>query len=150
MLKLRRKRKIKREDEREELKMQAQEASNIRSAQAAAQSKMQSIEAEKNSKIAIANNQSERDIGKMAAEVEFKKELMDKEFNYKMSLVKAEGDVRAVTDNEKEDRKDDRVNKQSTQQSEMITQRQNGSPAVNFESTEDTLDGIGLDEFGPE
>ena len=149
MLKLRRKQKIKTDNEREEFKMQAQEASNIRSSQAAAQAKIQSIDAEKNAKIEIAAHQTAKEIEKMAAEVQYKEKLMEKEFNYKMSLVKAQGDVRGLFEKEKEDRKDKRVDKQSTQQSEMITQRRQGSPAINFESTEDTLDGIGMEEFGP-
>ena len=148
MLKLRRKIKLKREKEAEEFKMQAQEASNIRSSKAAAQAKMQSIEAEKTSKIEVIKIQGEIDVQKITHEVESKKELMKEEFNYQIALVNAQGQSKSISESEKEDRKDKRIDKQSTQQSTMITQRQSGSPAVNFESTEDTLDGIGLEEFG--
>ena len=51
-------------------------------------------------------------------------------------------------DMQKEDRKDQRIDKQSTQQSTMIQQRKDNTPPVNFESNEDTLDGFGLESFG--
>jgi hypothetical protein len=148
MLKLRRKRKLKVEKEAEEFKMKAQEASNIRSSQAAAQAKMQAIEAEKASKIEVLYAEAEMKIKTITHEVASKKELMAEEYKYNMSLEGARTKAKAVTETEKEDRKDKRVDKQSTQQSEMITQRQAGTPAKNFESTEDTLDGIGMEEFG--
>ena len=49
---------------------------------------------------------------------------------------------------EKEDRKDNRVDKQSSNTSTLIKQRQDGTPPTNFESSEDTLDGLGFDGFG--
>jgi hypothetical protein len=49
----------------------------------------------------------------------------------------------------KEDAKDKRIDKQSTQQSKLIDQRKNNLPPINFESNEDTLDGFELGEFEP-
>jgi hypothetical protein len=49
-----------------------------------------------------------------------------------------------------EDRKDKRTKIQATQQSELIEQRQNQTLPKDFESSGfDTLDGFGLEQFGP-
>ena len=45
--------------------------------------------------------------------------------------------------------KDDRIDKQASRQSALITQRKNNLPTQNFESTEDSLDGFDLESFGP-
>jgi hypothetical protein len=50
----------------------------------------------------------------------------------------------------KEDRKDNRVSKQATLQSEIADQKANGKPPINFESREDSLDGgLNLGVFNP-
>ncbi len=49
----------------------------------------------------------------------------------------------------KEDRKDDRVSKQNTQQSKLISQRKNNLPPMKFESNEDSLDKFDLASFEP-
>jgi hypothetical protein len=49
----------------------------------------------------------------------------------------------------KEDRKDERTKLQATQQSKMIEQRKKEAPAINFESTNDSLDAFSLAEFEP-
>jgi hypothetical protein len=49
----------------------------------------------------------------------------------------------------KEEAKDKRVDLQASRQSELINQRKNNLPPVNFESTEDSLDGFDLESFSP-
>ena len=76
---------------------------------------------------------------------------MELEFQYNMQLAKA----RVGQDQEKEqfieNRKDERTRIQATQQSDLITQRQEGGSPRNFESTDnDQLTGkIGLSQFNP-
>ena len=48
-----------------------------------------------------------------------------------------------------EDRKDKRTRIQATQQSEMISQRQNDLLPKNFESQNDGLSGLNLEQFMP-
>ena len=48
-----------------------------------------------------------------------------------------------------EDRKDKRTQIQATQQSEMISQRQNDLLPKNFESQNDELSGLNLEQFMP-
>ena len=133
----------------EERKMQMQAVLNNQSQQAAAQTKMQSIQAEMQSKIAVIQAESEAKINHMQAEAQLKSQLMDKEFELNMQLKQI--DLQAVENKEnlKEDRKDERVKKQGTVQSKLIEQRKKDLDAIDFESTEDTLDGFDFAEFEP-
>ena len=75
---------------------------------------------------------------------------MAEEFQYQMQLAQ----VRAGAEKNKlqdiEDRKDERTKIQATQQSELISQRQNDSLPKNFESAGmDNLGGFGLEQFDP-
>lgn len=49
----------------------------------------------------------------------------------------------------KEDEKVKRIDRQNTQQSKLIEQRQQKAPAISFESNEDSLDGFDFAEFDP-
>jgi hypothetical protein len=149
LLKFRKKKKTKADQETRELEMQMQNAANIQSQEAAAQSKMQELQMESQSKIAVVQAETESKVQVMSFEVQSKRELMDLEFQYNMQLKGIETEGLKKREELKEDRKDKRVDKQSTQQSKMIQQRQIGSTPVDFESSEDTMDGIGLDSFGP-
>jgi len=78
-------------------------------------------------------------------ETEFKKQLMELEFQYDMRLKQMEVDVASTKEKEKEDRKDERTRIQASQQSEMIDQRNNQKPPKNFESaSDDNMGGFGL------
>ena len=56
----------------------------------------------------------------------------------------------SLTEKEIEDRKDERIRIQGTQQSELIDQRKNDLLPKNFESAGfDNLDGFGLEQFEP-
>ena len=82
-------------------------------------------------------------------EAKEKKALMREEFIYQMRLKGMTDKQARELAMEKEDRKDKRLNKQSTQQSKLIEQRQKNTMPINFESNEDSLDGFGLEEFSP-
>lgn len=149
LLKVKRKNKEKRDQEREMQKMEAQTQSNIQSSQAAAESKMQQIQMEAQSKMQIKQAESEYDIARMQKEAEMKLMLMDKEFQYQMALANVNGENMKQINDEKEKAKDNRVSLQNTQQSKLIDQRKKDLPPVNFESNEDSLDGFDLAEFEP-
>ena len=148
LLKLKRRQKMEKDQERKMAEIQAQSDVNMKSQQAAAQTKMQTEQAVMQGKMAIVQAQSEADIRKMNFEVEAKKTLMELEFSYNMQIRGVESESLNNRDMKKEDRKDERIDKQSTQQSTMIQQRKDNTPPVNFESNEDTLDGFGLESFG--
>lgn len=148
LLKLKRRRKEEKDYENEMKKIEAQSQANIKSAQASAEAKMAADQALIKGKLDLAEAETNGAIRKLTFEVEAKKVLMEKEFNYNMELKGIEVASVSEKEKEKEDRKDKRLDKQSSQQSELIKQRKDNSPPVNFESNEDTLDGIGLESFG--
>ena len=71
------------------------------------------------------------------------------EFDYNMQLKGIESDQLMTREKEKEKAKDNRVDLQATRQSDLINQRKNNLPPLNFESTDDSLDGFDLESFGP-
>ena len=86
----------------------------------------------------------------MQIEAELKKALMAEEFNYNMQLRGIDQDMLGKREDKKEARKDDRTKIQASQQSELIEQRQKGTPPKNFESGIDNLsDDFDFSEFGP-
>ena len=150
LLKLRRKRKQERDRAMQLENIQAQSQANAQSAQAAAQADMQKQQGIAQSKVQIAQAQSQFDIQKLEKEAQIKKELMEYEFQLNMQLKQVESDVIKNKEKYKEDRKDERTKIQASQQSELINQRQSGTPPKNFESAGfDNLGGFGLEQFEP-
>jgi hypothetical protein len=148
-LSVKKNKKIKERQEAEMQKMQAQTQSNIQSSQASAQSKAQLIQLEGQSKSMVEQSRVQAEIEKMKMEAELKLMLMEKEFQYQMQLKGIEVEGMKSKESMKEDRKDERTKLQATQQSKMIEQRKKEAPAINFESTNDSLDAFSLAEFEP-
>ena len=84
------------------------------------------------------------------AEEQSKSRLMELEFNYNMQLKGIEVDGKKSLESEKEDRKDKRQDRANTQTSKMIQQKEYGTPALSFESSEDNIGGgIDSSDIGP-
>jgi hypothetical protein len=144
MLKIRRQKKMERDQQMQQQNIQAQAQANQESA-AAAQAEIQKNQAINAGKAEIEQIKAELDARKMMQEVEHKKELMRLEFEMNMQLKNLEVDGMKSREKEKEDRKDERTKIQATQQSEMIEQRNSGKPPKNFESTGNDILGGGFD-----
>ena len=130
--------------------IEAQAAANAESAEKAAMAEVQKNQAMAQTEIQIEQAKSQFEIAKMEREAEIKKQLMAEEFNYDMELARLQGQVQQQKEGAIEDRKDQRVKLQGTQQSELIDQRQNDLLPKDFESAgNDNLDGFGLEQFGP-
>jgi len=130
--------------------IEAQAAANAESAEKAAMAEVQKNQAMAETEIQIEQAKSQFEIAKMEREAEIKKQLMAEEFNYDMELARLQGQVQQQKEGAIEDRKDQRVKIQGTQQSELIDQRQNDLLPKDFESSgNDNLDGFGLEQFGP-
>jgi len=149
LLKMKRKQKQKQDMDNEQQKMQMQTQANIQSSQAAAESKMQQIQAESQAKMQIEQAKNQFEIEKMQAEANLKLQLMEREFQMQMQLKGVEAEALKTREQDREKAKDNRVSLQNTQQSKLIEQRQKDLPSINFESTEDTLDGFDLSQFEP-
>mgnify|MGYP001317946021 CR=1 FL=1 len=140
LLKIRRKKKQDKDQQLQERNMQLQSQTNQQAAQAAAQAEMQKTQMSAQIEGQLEMQKSDLRMKEQAAEVEFKKQLMEQEFQYNMQLKNLESKSKSDNENMKENRKDNRTKIQATQQSEMIEQRNNDAGAKNFEATSDSID----------
>ena len=149
LLKVKRTKKMELDQKNDMMKQQMQAQINMQSQQAAAQMEVQKIQLETESKIQLKQAEAAMDLEKLKGEAMLKLQLMEREFQYNMQLNGMQ--TRLLKDREemKEDRKDERISKQNTQQSKLITQRKNNLPPMKFESNEDSMDGFDLASFEP-
>jgi len=145
LLKIRRKKKLDRDQIVQQQNMQQQAQLNQQSAQAAAQADVQKNQAITQSQVQLEQVKAQIESQKMTQEVAMKKELMKLEFEYNMQLKNMEVTSTKSKEKEKEDRKDERTKIQATQQSELIDQRNSGKPPKNFESSGNDILGGGFD-----
>ena len=150
VLKLRRTKRAEQQQAAQLANIQAQGQSNAQASEAAALSEVQKQQALAETKVQIEKAKSEFEINKMEQEALIKKQLMAEEFQYKMKLAQIQADAQATKEKQIEDRKDQRVKIQGTQQSELIDQRKNDLLPKDFESSgNDNLGGFGLEQFEP-
>ena len=151
LLKIRRKKKLDKDQAIQQQNMQQQAQLNQQSAQVAAQAEVQKNQALNAGKAELMQIEAQMNAQKLQQEAQLKKELMELEFQYNMQLKGIEVDGMKEREKQKEDRKDERTKIQATQQSEMIEQRNSGRPPKNFESAgNDTLGGgFDLGAFEP-
>jgi hypothetical protein len=145
LLKIRRKKKLDRDQAVQQQNIQMQAQMNQQSAQVAAQAEVQKNQALTSSQAELERIKMELESQKMMQEVQHKKELMALEFQYNMQLKDIEVDGQKNKEKQKEDRKDERTRIQATQQSELIEQRNSGKPPKNFESAGNDILGGGID-----
>jgi len=145
LLKLRRQKKLAKDQAVQQENIQAQSQANIQAQQASAQMEVQKAQAMSQTEMQMEQMKAQLDAQKQAQEVLYKKELMQLEFQMNMQLKSMEVDAVKGKEKEKEDRKDERTKIQATQQSEMIDQRNNQKPPKNFESAGNDILGGGFD-----
>jgi hypothetical protein len=150
MLKLKRKKKLEREQAATQQNIQAQAEANAQASEKAAMAEVQKQQALTAEKVAIEQAKSQFEIQRMEREAQIKKQLMAAEFEYNMQLAQAQLGATKQKEAEIEDRKDKRVKIQGTQQSELIQQRQTEGMPKNFESQgNDVMGGFDLSSFDP-
>jgi len=151
MLKIRRRKKLERDQQIQQQNIQAQAQANAQSQQVAAQAEVQKQQALTAQKAELKQIESQLDMQRLMQEAQLKKDLMQLEFQMNMQLKGIEVDAQKQTIKEKEDRKDERTKLQATQQSELINQRKNNLPPKSFESAgNDILSGdFDLGSFEP-
>jgi len=146
-----------RQKERAKEQQAAQQANIAAQAQAQAQAAEQTALAETQKqqvlteqKMQLEQAKSQFEIQKMEMEANIKRQLMEQEFGYNIQLAQAKASAETLREKEIEDRKDQRAKIIGTQQSQMISQRQNDELPKNFESAgNDALGGFGLEQFEP-
>ena len=150
LLKVKRTQKQKRDQEIQQANIAAQGEANAKASEAAALAEVQKGQALAETKMQLEKAKSDYEIQRMEQEALIKKQLMAEEFNYQMQLAQIQAQATTKKEQEIEDRKDERVKIQGTQQSELIDQRKNDLLPKNFESSgNDNLSGFGLEQFGP-
>ena len=151
MLKLKRKKKQEREQALVQQNIQAQAQANAQASEKAAMAEVQKQQAMTAEKVAIEQAKSNFEMQRMQAEAQIKKELMATEFQYNLQLAQMTAQSTKTKEAEIEDRKDKRIEKEGTQQSELIEQRQTQGLPKNFESAgNDNLGGFDLSQFNPQ
>ena len=145
LLKIRRKKKIQRDQQLQQQNMQMQSQTNQQAAQAAAQAEIQKNQANAQTESQLEQIKAQLEQQKMAQEVQYKKELMQLEFQMNLQLKNLEVEGMKSREKTKEDRKDERTRIQATQQSELIAQRKGDNPPKKFESSGNDILGGGFD-----
>ena len=151
MLKLKRKKKQEREQALVQQNIQAQAQANAQASEKAAMAEVQKQQALTAEKVAIEQAKSNFEMQRMQTEAQIKKELMATEFQYNLQLAQMKAKETKAKDAQIEDRKDKRIEKEGTQQSQLIEQRQTQGLPKNFESAgNDNLGGFDLSQFNPQ
>jgi hypothetical protein len=149
MLKLKRKQKQEEDQARQQQLIQTQSQANIQASEAAAMNEVEKQQALAQTEIQIEQAKSQFEIQRMEQEALIKKQLMAEEFQYQLQLAQAQNARVSEKEQFIEDRKDKRTKLQATQQSKMISQRQNDALPTDFESNqiENVDNSFGLDQF---
>jgi len=146
LLKIRRKKKLQRDQQMQQENMQAQAEANIQQQQASAQLELQKKLADSETQLKLERTKSDLQSNRMQMETALKKELMNHEFEINLRLKKLEFDSEKDKESLKEDRKDKRTKIEASQESELIDQKENNTPPKNFE---DVFGDIDFSEIPP-
>ena len=139
LLKIRRKKKIAKDQQIAQENIKAQADANMQSQQAAIQAETQKQQVLTQGELQLEEGKTGFDIQKLQQEAILKKELMDHEFQLNMQLKQMELNTLKQKETDKEDRKDERTRIQASQQSELIEQRNSGAPPKKFESSNNDI-----------
>jgi len=145
LLKVRRKKKLERDQKIQQENIMAQSQANIQTQQASAQMEMQKKQSESKSMQELESIKAKFEAERMMQETELKKQLMDHEFQIQIRLAKLQADAMKAKEDSKEDRKDERTKIQATQQSQLIDQRKNDSPPKDFQQEDIEMGGAAQD-----
>ena len=133
MLKIKRKKKGREEQQNAIQQSQAQANAQADAAEKIAMSEVQKQEAISGSKVQFEQANNQMEIQRMQIAAQIKQQQMQLQHKFDMQLKQM--DMKAISEKEAEieDRKDKRIKLEGTQQSQMINQRQNDLLPINFE-----------------
>jgi len=137
MLKVKRKQKAIQDQANQQANIQAQAAAQAETAEKTAMAEVQKQEAISGSKVQYEQARTQMEINKMQIAADLEKIKMQQKFEYDMQLKQIEVQAMQQKESAIEDRKDKRSKMEATQQSEMISQRQNDSLPKDFENEPD-------------
>ena len=125
--------------------IQAQADSNAEAAERADMADVQKAQAINETNVQFEKAKSDFEIQRMQTAAEIEREQMAQQFEYNLKLKQAELTNQKDKEKQIEDRKDERTRIQATQQSKMISQRQNDSLPTDFETNQ--FGGIPIDQI---
>ena len=137
MLKIKRKEKSKQDQANQQANIQAQASAQAETAERTAMAEVQKQEAVSGSKVQYEQARTQMELQKMERENQFEMQRMQQKFEYDMQLKQLEVQNIQQKEGAIEDRKDTRSKMEATQQSELISQRQNDSLPIDFENQPD-------------
>ena len=137
MLKIKRKRKERRDIEVQQSNIAAQGQAQAETAEKTAMAEVQKQEAISGSKVQYEQARTQMEIQKMEIQSKLDQQKMQLQHQYDMQLRQIETQSMQQKENAIEDRKDKRTKLQATQQSEMISQRKNDGLPINFEQQQE-------------
>jgi hypothetical protein len=148
VLKFRRIKKQEKDQQIQQQQIQVQSEANIKQSEAAAMNEVQKNQASTESQVQIEQAKSQFEIQRMQTEAEIKRQLMAEEYQYQIQLAQIQNARVSEKEQFIEDRKDKRTKLQASQQSQLISQRQNDELPTDFETqSNDNLSGFNLDQF---
>jgi len=150
LLKVKRKKKMQRDQKMQQENIQAQSQANQQAQQAAAQGEIQKNQAITQSQAQLEQTKNQLKIQYLQEEVAVKKELMKFEFELNSQLEGMKRESANQMETVREDRKDGRVDRQAAHQNNMIDKRKESESVKKFESSGNDIitGGSNLDKFG--
>ena len=145
MLKVKRKAKAVQDQANQQANIAAQASAQAETAERTAMAEVQKQEAISGSKVQYEQAKNQMEIQRMQIQSELEMQKMQKRFEFDLQLKQIEVEATTTKEQEIEDRKDKRIKMEGTQQSKMITQRQNDGPSINFEMQE----GVPAEDIDP-
>ena len=137
LLKVRRKRKEDDDKKTRQQNIQMQTQSNVQSAQAASQAKMQEIQTANQSEMQMKQAEHQMLMERMKMQAELDMELLKIKVGTQAGIAQVQTEGRTSIETMKEDRKDQRIDQQTENQSKLIQQRQKQSGPVDVETETD-------------
>ena len=137
MLKIKRKAKAKQDQANQQANIAAQGQSQADTAEKTAMAEVQKQEAIMGANVQFEQSKNQMEIQRMEIAAQLKAQEMQTKFQFDMQLKQLEVQNMQQKENAIEDRKDTRSKMEASQQSELISQRQNDSLPVDFENQPD-------------
>ena len=133
MLKIKRKEKAKQDQAVQQSNIQAQASAQAETAEKTAMAEVEKQEAINGSKVQFEQAKSQMELNRMQAAAQLEQQKMQMQFQFDMQLKQMDVQSTTQKESEIENRKDKRSKMEATQQSQLISQRQNDLLPKNFE-----------------
>ena len=133
MLKIKRKAKAKQDQANQQANIAAQGQSQADTAEKTAMAEVQKQQALTESNVQFEQSKNQMEIQRMEIAAQLEAQKMQTRFQYDMQLKQMDVQMVQQKEGSIEDRKDSRSKMEATQQSELISQRQNDGLPINFE-----------------